>query len=76
MLAPKVWCGGILESGRLFCIGVFGRNLACYREDFSHLIHFIKKLDKFCFFSAIWKKNNAAINYISVQNKKVLFPST
>jgi hypothetical protein len=68
--------GGSLESGGRFCVGAFGRNLASVAvKIFSHLIYFIRKFYKFCTFSAICK-DNAAINCITVEHKKVSFPST
>jgi hypothetical protein len=45
------------------------------REDVSHLIYFIKTCYNFCTFNAICK-DNAAINCITVQHKKVSFSST
>jgi hypothetical protein len=65
-----------VESGGRFCVRVFGRNLASVAAKmFSHLIHFVKKVSKFCTFSAICKDNSAA-NGITARHKKVSFPST
>jgi hypothetical protein len=53
----------------------FGRNLASVAvKMFSHVTNFIKKFYK-CTFSAICK-DNAAINCITVEHKKVSFPSS
>jgi hypothetical protein len=63
--------GWSLESGGLFCVGAFGRNLASVAVKMcSHSIHFINKFDKFCTFNMICK-GNAAINCITLQHKKV-----
>jgi hypothetical protein len=63
--------GGSVESGGRFCIGAFGRNLASVAvKMFSHLILFVKKCHKSCTFSAICK-DNAAINCISSQHKRL-----
>jgi hypothetical protein len=68
--------GVSLESGSWFCVGAFGRNLASVTvKMFSHSIQFIKIFYKFCTFNAICK-DNAVINFITVQHKKVSFPST
>jgi hypothetical protein len=68
--------GGSLESGSQFCFGAFDMNLASVASKmFAHLIYFIKKYYKFCTFNAICK-DIAAINCITVQYKKGLFPST
>jgi hypothetical protein len=46
--------GGSLESGGRFYVVAFGRNLASVAvKMFSHLIYFIKKLYKWCAFTAI-----------------------
>jgi hypothetical protein len=67
--------GGSLGSGGRFCVGAFGRNLASVAvKMFSHLIQFIKNFYK-CTFNAICKVN-AAINCITIQDKKGSFPST
>jgi hypothetical protein len=68
--------GVSLESGGWFCVGAFVKNLASVAAKmFSHLIYFIKKFYKFCTLNAIYK-DNAAINCIIAQHKKVSFPST
>jgi hypothetical protein len=73
-----VVCGGVCvwrESGVRVCVGAFGRSLASVAvKIFSHLIYFVKKFYKFCTFSATLKVS-AAMNYITVQHKKGLFPS-
>jgi hypothetical protein len=63
-----------LESGGRFCVGEFGRNLASVAVMFSHLIYFIQKFYECCNFNMICE-DNAAINCITVQHKKVSFPS-
>jgi hypothetical protein len=63
-----------MESGGRFCVVAFDRNLASVAvKIFSHLIYFIKKLYKCCTFNAVCK-DNAAINCIIFQHKKVSFP--
>jgi hypothetical protein len=63
--------GGSLESGSRFCVGAFDRNLASATLTFlPHLIYFIKKCNKFCTFSLIFK-GNATMNCIIVQHKEV-----
>jgi hypothetical protein len=78
MLWWRLWWGlaeslaGVcsLESGGRFCFGAFGRNVASVAvKMFSLLIYFIKKFYKFYTFNTV-SKDNAAINYITVQNKK------
>jgi hypothetical protein len=55
----RVWN---MESGGLFCVGAFGRNLASVAvKMFSHLIYFLKKFYKCCTFNAICR-DNAATN--------------
>jgi hypothetical protein len=67
--------GGSMETGGLFCVGAFGRNLASVTmKMFSHLIYFIKKFYKCHTLNAICK-DNAAINCITVQQKNS-FPSS
>jgi hypothetical protein len=62
--------GGSLGSSCRFCVGAFGMNPASVAVKMcSHLIYFVKKVYKFCTFSAICK-DNAAINCIAVQHKK------
>jgi hypothetical protein len=66
---------GILESGGRFSVGAFGRNLASVAvKMFSHIIYSRKKFYKFFTFNSICK-DNAAINCIIFQHKKVSFPS-
>jgi hypothetical protein len=62
----RLWWGlaesaldGSLESGGRFCVGAFGRNLAPVAV----------KMFSLCTLNAI-SKDNAAINCITVQNKK------
>jgi hypothetical protein len=63
--------GGSLESGGRFCVGAFGRNLASVAvKMFSRLMYFLKKFYKCCTFNAIFK-DNAVINYFTVQHKNV-----
>jgi hypothetical protein len=72
-----VGSGGVwsLQSGSRFGVGAFGRNVASVAiKMFSRSIYFIKNY-KFCTFNAICK-DNAVINCIPVQHKKILFPST
>jgi hypothetical protein len=58
----RLWWG-LVESA-------FGRNLASVSVKMSaHLIYFINKFNKSCISNAICK-DNAGINYISVQRKK------
>jgi hypothetical protein len=45
--------GGSLESGGLFCVGAFVRNLASIAVKFSHLICFREKCYKYCTFTAL-----------------------
>jgi hypothetical protein len=60
-----------LESGGRFFVGAFDRNLASVAmKIFSHLIHFVKKCYKCCTVNAICEEN-AEINYVAVQHKKV-----
>jgi hypothetical protein len=82
MVEPMVGYGRVcafgrsLESGDLFCVGAFGRNLASVAvKMFSLLIYFIKKFYKFCTFNMICK-GNTAINCRTVQHKICSFPST
>jgi biotin synthase-like enzyme len=65
--------GGSLVLGGRFCVGASRRNLAAVTvKMFSHLSqYFIKRFCKFCTFNAIYK-DNAAINCIIVQHKKVI----
>jgi hypothetical protein len=77
MVAPVVWFGRRLESGmrQPICVGVFGRNLASVTmKMFSHLIYVINKLYEYTF--NVICKDNAAINCITLQHKKVSFLST
>jgi hypothetical protein len=63
--------GESLKSDHRFCVGVFGRNLALVvMKMFSHFTYFINAFYKFCTFNVIWK-DNAAINCITVEHKKV-----
>jgi hypothetical protein len=63
--------GGSLESSGWFCVGAFGRNLASVAvKMFTHLICLKNKFSKVYTFNAICK-DNGAINYITVQHKKV-----
>jgi hypothetical protein len=67
--------GGSLESGSLFLVGVFGRNLASVAvKMFSNLIYFKKEFYQFCTFNAIFKDNDA-IDCITIQHKKGSFSS-
>jgi hypothetical protein len=68
-LMVELLCGGSLESGGQFCVGVFGRNLVSVAmKAFSYFIHFIKKFINFVL-SMIFAKN-ATVNCITVQHKK------
>jgi hypothetical protein len=59
--------GRVLETGGLFCVGAFGRNLALVAvKMFSHLIYLKKKFYKFCTFKTI-SKDKAATNLIIPQ---------
>jgi hypothetical protein len=62
--------GGSLESGGRFCLGAFGRNLASVAVKMYSHFNFFKTFYKFCTSSGICK-DNAVINYITVQHKKV-----
>jgi hypothetical protein len=63
-------------SGSRLCVGVFGRNLASVTvKMFSHLMYFIKKSCTLCTSSAVCK-DNAAINCITLQQRKGSFLST
>jgi hypothetical protein len=80
MVAPMVGSAGVcvwLDSGpdgRLNDIA-FGRNLASVAvKMLPHLIYLIKELCTFLRSTRF--ANNAAINYITVQHKKVSLPST
>jgi hypothetical protein len=58
-----------MESGGLFCVGVFGRNVASFAVKLgSDLIWFTKKFYKYCIFNAICK-DSSAINEIHVRRK-------
>jgi hypothetical protein len=66
-----VGSGESLESGGRFCVCAFGRNLDSVSvKTFSHLMYFIKKLYTFCTLNSICK-DNAAINCIIVQHKRI-----
>jgi hypothetical protein len=68
--------GGSLELGGRFCVGAFGRNLASVAvKTFPHTIYFIKRFYKFCILNLI-RKDNVAINYITLQHKRVSSPLT
>jgi hypothetical protein len=74
-LAESVF-GGSLKIGGQFCAGVFCMNLASVTTKmFSHLIYSIKTFYKFCTANVICKEN-AAINYNTVQHRKSSFPLT
>jgi hypothetical protein len=68
-LESGVWS---LESGSWFCIGAFDSNLTSVaRKIFAHSLYFSRVFFyKFLTFNAIFK-DNAAINCISVQHKKI-----
>jgi hypothetical protein len=55
-----VGSGASMESGGLFCVAAFGRNLASVAVKISHLIYFIKKSYEIC-------RDSVAVNCISVQ---------
>jgi hypothetical protein len=64
--------GVSLESGGVFCVGAFGRNLASVAvKTRSHLFH--KEILKIIYIATFHSicKGNAAINYITVERKNV-----
>jgi hypothetical protein len=64
--------GDSLESGRIFGVGAFHRNLASVAINmFSRSIYFINKFYKCCTFSAICKDNDALSRITAVQRKRV-----
>jgi hypothetical protein len=64
-----------LESGGRFCVGAFCRDLASVAvKIFSRLIYFVRKVYKRTFNTNC--KDNAVINCITFQQKKVSYPST
>jgi hypothetical protein len=68
-----VWCK-LTDVSEVSNSGGFGRNLASVAvKMFSHLIYFINTLYKFCSFNAICK-DNAAINCITIHQKKKVHP--
>jgi hypothetical protein len=74
-----VGVGKSLEFGiklSVFCWCWFERNLtSVVLKMCSYLIYFMKTFYKVCIFNPIWE-NNAAINHITVQHKKVSFALT
>jgi hypothetical protein len=76
MVASLVESGGVCdwqESVGRFCVSAFGRNLASVAvKMFSHLNYFIKTFNKYCTSNA-FRKDNSAINCITVKHKKCSF---
>jgi hypothetical protein len=61
-----------MGSGDRFCVRELGRNLDCHLEDVLIFNILKRKCYRCCTSSAIFK-DNAEINYITIQDKNVHF---